>query len=155
MTAFLEYLVLRKYSVIALLLKISNSWLDARRCWFSSMVISSISKLNLACNRSVPCRPQRLTAYMECSTSTGLVSWEAGQGVLSYLVRAVGADGFQTQCSSTNTSCSLPGLRCGQLYNLTSVGQDGRCNSSAALVTLQSGTQLQSFPESPKYLHGK
>lgn len=82
---------------------------------------------------------------MDCSSSTGLVSWDAGQGNLSYLVQAVGADGYQAQCNSTNTSCSLLSLRCGQLYNLTCVGQDGRCNSNTSQATLQSGTQLHSY----------
>ncbi|XP_017343677.1 uncharacterized protein LOC108276481 [Ictalurus punctatus] len=96
-------------------------------------VYSSSVQLN-----TVPCKLQRLRAYMDCGTSTGLVSWEAGQGALFYLVQAMGADGYQTQCSSTNTSCSLPSLRCGQLYNITSIGQNGQCNSSAAQVNLQS-----------------
>lgn len=120
-----------------------------------SFITTSSSKLSVICDWSVPCKPQRLSAYMDCWNSTGLVSWEVGQGVLSYLVQAVGADGYQMQCSSTNTSCSLPSLHCGQLYNLTSVGQDGHCNSSTAQVNLQSGTQLQRFAKSLKYLHGK
>lgn len=106
------------------------------------------SKPNLTCDWSVPCQPQRFSANMDCWTSTGLMSWEEGQGALSYLVQAVGADGYQTQCLSTNTSCSLPSLQCGQLYNLTSFGQDGYCNSSAAQANLQSGTQLQNFSKS-------
>ncbi|XP_060750588.1 fibronectin type III domain-containing protein 7-like [Tachysurus vachellii] len=89
---------------------------------------------------TVPCKPQFLSALMDCWTGTGLVSWEAAQGVLSYLVQAVGANGTQAQCSTTNTNCSLLNLNCGQLYTLTAVGQDGRCNSSAAQVNLQSGT---------------
>ncbi|XP_053338582.1 fibronectin type III domain-containing protein 7-like [Clarias gariepinus] len=87
---------------------------------------------------TVPCKPQNLSASVDCSTSTGLVSWEAEQGALFYMVQAVGANGYQTQCMSTNTSCSLPSLQCGQLYNVTSVSQDGRCNSSSAQVNLQS-----------------
>ncbi|GAA6076390.1 uncharacterized protein LOC113651476 [Tachysurus ichikawai] len=87
---------------------------------------------------TVPCKPQFPRAFMDCWTSTGLVSWEAAQGVLSYLVQAVGANGTQAQCSTTTTNCSLPNLNCGQLYTVTAFGQDGRCNSSAAQVNLQS-----------------
>ncbi|XP_058265731.1 uncharacterized protein LOC131365857 [Hemibagrus wyckioides] len=103
----------------------------------SDSICTSIYSSSVQLN-TVPCKPQRLSALMDCWTSTGLVSWEAGQGVLSYLVQAVGANGNQVQCSTTNTSCSLPNLNCGQLYTLTSVGQDGHCNSSAAQVNLQS-----------------
>ncbi|KAM9445384.1 fibronectin type III domain-containing protein 7 [Clarias gariepinus] len=98
----------------------------------TSMYSSSV-QLN-----TVPCKPQNLSASVDCSTSTGLVSWEAEQGALFYMVQAVGANGYQTQCMSTNTSCLLPSLQCGQLYNVTSVSQDGRCNSSSAQVNLQS-----------------
>lgn len=78
---------------------------------------------------------------MDCRGGTGLVSWQPGVGVVFYLVNAVGADGHQIQCHNTNTSCSLPSMHCGQNYSLTVTGQDNHCNSSAAHLNLQSGTQ--------------
>lgn len=79
---------------------------------------------------------------MECGSNAGLVSWEQGELVSSYLVRAVSSDGHRTQCDSNATSCRLPSMHCGQQYNLTVTAQDGRCDNSNAYLTLQSGRLL-------------
>uniref|UniRef100_A0A667XFF4 Fibronectin type-III domain-containing protein n=1 Tax=Myripristis murdjan TaxID=586833 RepID=A0A667XFF4_9TELE len=42
------------------------------------------------------------------------------------------------QCDSNTTSCQLPGMNCGQLYNLTVTAQDGVCDNSKAYLNLQS-----------------
>lgn len=76
---------------------------------------------------------------MVCTNDTGIVSWEETEGVSSYMVQAIGPNGHKTLCNSTTTSCKLPRLHCGQLYNLTVTAQDGQCDSSHAHQTLQSG----------------
>ncbi|KAF7660957.1 hypothetical protein LDENG_00272160 [Lucifuga dentata] len=87
---------------------------------------------------TVPCVPQKATAQIACNNDTGLVSWEEGEGVSSYLVQAVGPDGHRTGCGSTQSSCQLPNLHCGQLYNLTLTAGDGQCDSRKAYFNLQS-----------------
>ncbi|XP_071342815.1 uncharacterized protein [Trachinotus anak] len=87
---------------------------------------------------TLPCVPQRVTAEMICSNDTGVVSWEEEEGVSSYTVRAFGPDGHKTYCNSTETSCQLPSLHCGQLYNLTLTAEDGLCDNSRAYLNLQS-----------------
>ncbi|XP_034439595.1 uncharacterized protein LOC117760582 [Hippoglossus hippoglossus] len=87
---------------------------------------------------TLPCVPQGVTAEMVCSNDTGVVSWEEEEGVSSYRVQASGPDGHRTECNSTETSCQLPGLHCGQLYNLTLTAQDGECDNSVAHLDLQS-----------------
>ncbi|XP_054458914.1 fibronectin-like [Anoplopoma fimbria] len=87
---------------------------------------------------TVPCIPQNVTAEMVCSNDTGVVSWEEEEGVSSYMVRAFGPDGHKIQCNSTTTSCMLPNMHCGQLYNLTLTAQDGECDNSRAYLNLQS-----------------
>uniref|UniRef100_A0A674C2S3 Fibronectin type-III domain-containing protein n=3 Tax=Salmo trutta TaxID=8032 RepID=A0A674C2S3_SALTR len=84
------------------------------------------------------CEPQNVSAQMECGSNAGLVSWEQGELVSSYLVRAVSPDGHRTQCDSNTTSCRLPSMHCGQQYNLTVTAQDGSCDNSNAYLTLQS-----------------
>ena len=79
---------------------------------------------------------------MVCSNNTGVVSWE-GEGVSSYMVKAFGLDGHKIQCNTTTTSCQLPNMHCGQLYNLTVTAQDGLCDNSRAYLNLQSGTFFQ------------
>ncbi|XP_071200535.1 mucin-3B [Salvelinus alpinus] len=84
------------------------------------------------------CEPQNVSAQMECGSNAGLVSWEQGELVSSYLVRAVSPNGHLTQCDSNATSCRLPNMHCGQQYNLTVTAQDGSCDNSNAYLTLQS-----------------
>uniref|UniRef100_A0A8D3DKS8 Fibronectin type-III domain-containing protein n=1 Tax=Scophthalmus maximus TaxID=52904 RepID=A0A8D3DKS8_SCOMX len=87
---------------------------------------------------TLPCVPQGVTAAMVCSNDTGVVSWEEEEGVSSYSVRAFGPNGHKTQCNTTDTSCQLPGLHCGQRYNLTVTAEDGECDNSVAYLDLQS-----------------
>ncbi|XP_041862145.1 fibronectin-like [Melanotaenia boesemani] len=94
---------------------------------------SAVVALNTA-----PCVPQRVTADMVCSNDTGVVSWEEGDGVSSYRVRAFGPDGHKTECNSTKTGCKLPSMHCGQVYNLTVTAKDGRCDNSHAYLNLKS-----------------
>ncbi|XP_044055462.1 uncharacterized protein LOC122877670 [Siniperca chuatsi] len=94
---------------------------------------SSAVKIN-----TVPCVPLKVTAEMVCSNDTGVVSWEEEEGVSSYMVQAFGPNGHKTMCNSTATSCRLPNMHCGQLYNLTVTAQDGRCDDSHAYLYLQS-----------------
>ncbi|KAF4097010.1 hypothetical protein G5714_022979 [Onychostoma macrolepis] len=92
---------------------------------------------------TVPCEPHGIVAQMECASHTGVVSWEQGERVASYLVQASGPDGHQVYCSSPTTSCKLASLHCGQAYNLTLTAQDSHCNSQNAF------SQLQSVPCAP------
>ncbi|XP_054646058.1 uncharacterized protein LOC129188936 [Dunckerocampus dactyliophorus] len=94
---------------------------------------SSVVELN-----TVPCVPQMVSAEMVCKDSTGVVSWEDGEGVSSYMVQAFGPNGHRIECNNMAPSCQLPSMYCGQLYNLTVTAQDGRCNNSHAYLNLQS-----------------
>lgn len=96
----------------------------------------------LTCCYVVPCVPQKVTAEMACSNNTGVVSWEEDEGVSSYHVQALGPDGHKMYCHSVENSCELPGMHCGQLYNLTVTAQDGRCDNSNAYLELKSGKHL-------------
>uniref|UniRef100_A0A8P4G5R4 Fibronectin type-III domain-containing protein n=1 Tax=Dicentrarchus labrax TaxID=13489 RepID=A0A8P4G5R4_DICLA len=107
----------------------------------------TVSALNEQCSsaessavelNTVPCVPQNVTAEMVCSSDTGVVSWEEGDAVSSYMVQAFGPDGHKAMCNSTETSCQLPNMHCGQLYNLTLTAEDGRCDNSHAYLNLQS-----------------
>ncbi|XP_068176517.1 fibronectin type III domain-containing protein 7-like [Antennarius striatus] len=88
---------------------------------------------------TVPCEPQKVSAEMMCGNDTGLVSWEEEEGVASYMVRAYGPDGHKIMCNSTTTTCQLPSMHCGQLYNVTVTALDGECDNSYVHLNLQSG----------------
>ncbi|KAK2835181.1 hypothetical protein Q5P01_015665 [Channa striata] len=93
---------------------------------------SSVVKIS-----TLPCVPQKPRAQTVCSNASAVVSWDKVEGVSSYVVQAYGPDGHKTKCDSTATSCQLPDLHCGQLYNLTVTAQDGRCDNSNAYLSLQ------------------
>lgn len=76
---------------------------------------------------------------MVCSNDTGVVSWEEGEGVSSYMVRAFGPNGHKIQCDTFETSCELLNMQCGQLYNLTVTALDEQCDNSHTYLNLQSG----------------
>ncbi|XP_029003162.2 fibronectin-like [Betta splendens] len=87
---------------------------------------------------TLPCVPQKVGAQMICMNNTGVVSWEQEDGVSSFAVQGFGPDSHMVGCTTTGTSCQLPSLHCGELYNLTVTAQDGRCDSSHFDLTLQS-----------------
>ncbi|XP_077060714.1 uncharacterized protein fndc7b [Siphateles boraxobius] len=87
---------------------------------------------------TVPCKPTGIITEIECGSHTGVVSWEQGEHVASYLVLASSPDGHRTHCSSPTSMCKLDSLHCGQAYNLTITAQDSHCDSKNALSTLQS-----------------
>ena len=116
-------------------------------CWTKTQssaltdVVSELSSHLFICIHCslVPCVPQLVTAEMMCSNDTGIVSWEEGEGVSSYLVQAFGPSGHNAMCNSTTASCQLPKMQCGQVYNLTVTAQDGQCDNSHTYINLQSG----------------
>ncbi|XP_029309573.1 fibronectin type III domain-containing protein 7-like isoform X3 [Cottoperca gobio] len=75
-----------------------------------------------------PCVPVNLCVHYNVSTAQ--VMWGAARGASSYSVQAVTDGGSTVTCSSTNTSCSLNGLQCSQMYNVTVMAQNLACNST-------------------------
>ncbi|XP_027882788.1 uncharacterized protein fndc7b [Xiphophorus couchianus] len=98
---------------------------------------------------SVPCKPRNIKAVMDCYTKTAQVSWYPSDGALSYLVVASTASGHNVTCETTNTSCELEGLRCGQSYSvwMKSVGET--CSSSANMTG-----ELLTEPCIPEHITG-
>ncbi|KAK0130659.1 Fibronectin type III domain-containing protein 7 [Merluccius polli] len=91
---------------------------------------------------------------MDCSSDTGLVSWEQEERGALYRVHAHGADGHAVECSGAAGGCQLPGMHCGQHYNLTVTVLDGHCDNVKYDLALQSApcrptnvrTSLQQCP---------
>lgn len=64
-------------------------------------------------------------------------------GAESYEVHAISANGQINGCNSTNTSCVMPNLQCGSIYNISVLTLGHHCNvSKSAITTLHSGRQL-------------
>ena len=63
------------------------------------------------------------------NVSTAQVMWEAGGGASSYSVQAVTDQGVMFTCNTTNTSCSLNGLKCGHIFNVSVAAHNRNCDS--------------------------
>ncbi|XP_033507400.2 uncharacterized protein LOC117272533 [Epinephelus lanceolatus] len=75
-----------------------------------------------------PCTPMSLSVHYNVSTAQ--VMWGAARGASSYSVQAVTDQGSMVTCNTTNTMCSLNGLQCSQIYNVTVMAQNLACNST-------------------------
>ncbi|KAJ8357216.1 hypothetical protein SKAU_G00200100 [Synaphobranchus kaupii] len=125
---------------------------DQTTCSFSGLQCGhaynvSVRALASHCNSSlsvaygvttVPCAPQNVSASLLCANNTALVTWDGSEGAVSYNATALGRDGDARSCSSANTSCHLPGMRCGQTYAITVTANSDTCggfDSSAFVLT--------------------
>ncbi|XP_045905930.1 receptor-type tyrosine-protein phosphatase beta-like [Micropterus dolomieu] len=101
---------------------------------YTAYVIAS----NFVCNSSesemvaietAACPPDQVTASLDCTANEALISWRGQQSINSYTATIVNEDQVLLSCSSTNTSCRIPDLKCGQLYTVTVYYHDGVCPS--------------------------
>ncbi|XP_078524471.1 uncharacterized protein LOC144797641 [Lissotriton helveticus] len=81
---------------------------------------------------AVPCTPQHLIADVLCENSTILVTWNSVSGAVSYVATAIGKDSVPVLCNSTESTCMLSGLACGNNYSITVRSSDGVCQSAAS-----------------------
>uniref|UniRef100_A0A9J8D0Q5 Fibronectin type III domain-containing protein 7 n=1 Tax=Cyprinus carpio carpio TaxID=630221 RepID=A0A9J8D0Q5_CYPCA len=88
--------------------------------------------------RTVSCKPQNASAQLSCDTNSAVVSWEFSDNVTRHTVQATGSDGHRINCTSSNQSCTLSGMHCGQSYNITVTALDGVCDNSNKHLCLQS-----------------
>ncbi|KAM7387684.1 hypothetical protein PAMP_023906 [Pampus punctatissimus] len=80
--------------------------------------------------KTVPCTPANVSSVVDCQTNSLTVSWPESSGADSYLTTVQDSNGQSTTCQgTTNGSCSVTGLGCGQIYHVSVVSSDGYCNS--------------------------
>ncbi|XP_032422074.1 uncharacterized protein LOC116722071 [Xiphophorus hellerii] len=75
-----------------------------------------------------PCTPVNLSVHLNGSDAQ--VTWSTARGSSSYSVLAVTEQGVTAACSSTAFQCSLTGLQCSQIYNVTVRTRNSACNST-------------------------
>lgn len=76
-----------------------------------------------------PCPPNHIEAYLDCASNYALVMWAPQAGVASYTASLVDQSGALLSCSTTNNSCRVTHLRCGQVYDVSVTHHDGVCPS--------------------------
>nr|XP_019957336.1 PREDICTED: fibronectin-like [Paralichthys olivaceus] len=79
-----------------------------------------------------PCAPTNLSIHYNVSTAQ--VMWAAASGASSYSVEAVTDQGSMITCNTTNNGCSLNGLQCGQIYNVTATAHNQACKSLTSVI---------------------
>ncbi|XP_016419796.1 uncharacterized protein LOC107749215, partial [Sinocyclocheilus rhinocerous] len=87
---------------------------------------------------TVPCKLQNASAHLNCDTNSAVVSWELSDNVTRHTVQAIGSDGHRIDCTSSDHSCTLAGMRCGQSYNITVTALNGACDNSNTHLMLTS-----------------
>ncbi|XP_072276185.1 fibronectin type III domain-containing protein 7-like [Pyxicephalus adspersus] len=85
---------------------------------------------------SVPCSPMHVTATIDCDVNGATAFWEPSAGAMSYIVMFSEADGHEVSCTSSNTSCSVSGLHCGENYNVTVTAFDNNCHGITSNTTI-------------------
>ncbi|XP_014840249.1 PREDICTED: uncharacterized protein LOC106916456 [Poecilia mexicana] len=94
--------------------------------------------------QTLPCPPTNVTAGHACSPDPIPVSWTHSGNAELFTAVALGNGGHRAECNSSETSCSLQGLQCGEVYTVNVVGADNNC------AGLQSNTlSLKTEPCSP------
>ncbi|KAL7851296.1 hypothetical protein AOLI_G00216520 [Acnodon oligacanthus] len=90
--------------------------------------------------QTVPCATQNVSASWQCSNSSAVVMWAPTAGVSLYSVMALGRDGDLKQCNSTNSTCQLSQMHCGQIYDITVTPYMNNCAGvRSAAVSFSTG----------------
>ncbi|XP_048845071.1 uncharacterized protein fndc7rs1 isoform X2 [Brienomyrus brachyistius] len=81
---------------------------------------------------TAPCAPQNVTGNLDCMSNSAWVTWGQASGAQTYVVTALGSSGDNGTCSTSNTNCTVPSLRCGALYTFYVTGSNLQCRSPAS-----------------------
>lgn len=88
----------------------------------------------------MPCPPTNVTAVHTCAPALVPVSWVASDSANHYTAVATSSRGHRSECSTSNTSCGLPALQCGELYTIGVSGADDNCTGQLSnTVSLATG----------------
>ncbi|CAJ1072098.1 unnamed protein product%2C partial [Xyrichtys novacula] len=98
-----------------------------------SLMSTPIEKL------TAPCPPTNVSAILNCTSQTAMVSWRSAAAASAYSVQAISDDGHNSSCSEMGTSCHLRNLLCGQEYSVVveamHTGCPGPASAPARLLT--------------------
>lgn len=77
-----------------------------------------------------PCTPANISTEVDCETKSLIVSWPESPGADSYTATVLDSYGQSTTCQGTTEgSCIVMGIACGQIYHTSVVSSDGYCES--------------------------
>uniref|UniRef100_A0AAY4AQB8 Fibronectin type-III domain-containing protein n=1 Tax=Denticeps clupeoides TaxID=299321 RepID=A0AAY4AQB8_9TELE len=79
---------------------------------------------------TVPCTPENLLLVDECNADAVTLTWDPSNGGVFYIAMAVHSSGAMFTCQSTDPSCRIQGLHCGETYDTYVIATNLKCNSS-------------------------
>ncbi|KAI5096119.1 hypothetical protein C0J45_14549, partial [Silurus meridionalis] len=132
-----------------------NCQITGLRCGttYNATIISSNYKCNSSVSNKItvdtaPCPPNQVQATLDCEGNRALVSWLKSQFPGSYTASMVDQSGGQLNCSTVNSSCWIPSLKCGQAYNVSITYYNNICRSKTS-----SPISINSIPCGPENFH--
>lgn len=93
------------------------------------------SNLLLSCSPA-PCPPGEVSAAINCTARTALVSWVTTAAATAYSVHATSTNGHNSSCSEMGASCELNSLVCGQIYSVVVESMHTGCAGPATAPVL-------------------
>ncbi|XP_034558806.1 fibronectin type III domain-containing protein 7-like [Notolabrus celidotus] len=88
--------------------------------------------------KTLPCPPTNISAVHTCAPDPVPVSWVASDSAKYYTAVAVNGRGHRSECTTNKTSCSLPGLQCGEVYSIGVSGADDNCTEPCSPINVSS-----------------
>ncbi|MEQ2211433.1 hypothetical protein XENOCAPTIV_000729 [Xenoophorus captivus] len=102
---------------------------------YTVYVIASNFYCNSSESKMIPlktadCSPSNVTTSLDCASNEALISWQWESPISSFTASIVDDVDGRLSCSSTTTSCKVPNLKCGRLYNVSVSHRDAaNCSS--------------------------
>lgn len=80
--------------------------------------------------KTAPCTPRDFSSSVDCGSSSLSISWTDSEGADAYLATVEDSYGQMTSCQATTEGqCSVDNLGCGNIYHVSLVASDGKCDS--------------------------
>lgn len=97
--------------------------------------ISSNSFISVS---SAPCKPSNLITVSDCKTDILTSYWDAANGSTQYIVEGRGTRGNASHisyysCISNTSSCTIPGVACGESLTMMMTAFNDNCYSEMVL----------------------
>uniref|UniRef100_A0A3Q3F0T0 Fibronectin type-III domain-containing protein n=1 Tax=Kryptolebias marmoratus TaxID=37003 RepID=A0A3Q3F0T0_KRYMA len=100
--------------------------------------------------QTLPCPPTNVTTEHRCAPHPVPVLWTPSGNAKHYITVAESSTGHRAECTSNNTSCSLSGLQCGEIYTISVAGADDTCTGNTTLTNTKSLILNNDVPCAPE-----
>ncbi|XP_037644346.1 fibronectin type III domain-containing protein 7-like [Sebastes umbrosus] len=94
--------------------------------------------------RTSPCLPTNVKTGEGCHSDKLVTNWDRAAGALSYKVEAQGNTGETYNCTSSDESCEVTGVPCGEHLSIFIVASNDNCSTNRVL-----GDVAQTVPCAP------